>query len=262
MRRPIRNEGWPEDILRIFEHDQQEIWDPFIAPHIYNSYHEDLRVYIKLANRYVPRLILDVGCAQGTLALLLGERGYKVYAIDIRESFLEYAKTRYEHGEVELICGDILKTEFKEKFDLIFANQVVEHLVYPIPLLKHLRSLLAPNGHLVMTTPNHTYIRNDLPSHSNIGVAEQYSEHNCSADGDSHFFAFTARELKGYCEEAGFTKVSVNYYATPWITGHCKVRYLHKLLPVKLLFWLNNLTLIVYPARRYLSYQLLVIAEI
>lgn len=262
MKKPLKDNGWPEDVRRIYEHDLQEMWEPSIAPHIYNSYHEDLRLYKKLADQYASRITLDVGCAQGTLALLLGECGYKVYAIDIRESFLDYAKTRYEYGDVEFICGDILKTEFKEKFDLIFANQVIEHLVYPIPLLKHLRSLLTPNGHLVMTTPSHTYIKNDLPSHSNIGVVEQYSEHNCSADGDSHFFAFTAKELKRYCEEAGFTKVSVNYYATPWITGHCKVRYLHKLLPVRLLRWLNNITLIMYPARRYLCYQLLVIAEI
>lgn len=262
MKKPVNDNNWSEDVRRIYEHDLQEIWDHSIAPHIFNSYHEELRIYMKLANQYAPHLILDVGCAQGTLALLLGEYGYKVYAVDIREPFLEYAKSRYEYGEVEFVCGNILETEFDDKFDLIFANQVIEHLVNPVPLLKRLRHFLTPGGHLVMTTPNHSYLKNKLPSHRELGNHEQYSGFQYSADGEDHFFAFTAEELKVYCREAGFTEVRVDYYATPWITGHCKIRYLHKYLPVWVLRSLNTFAMNIPFVKSHLCFQLSVVAVV
>ena len=113
-----------------------------------------------------------------------------------------------------------------------------------------------------MTTPNHAYFKNDLPSHNEIGNADRYSKYHCSADGDMHFFAFTAKEIKVRCEQAGFTKVKVDYYATPWITGHCKVRYLHKLLPIWFLRRLDSITQRFFWVKSRLCYQLLVIAEL
>jgi 2-polyprenyl-3-methyl-5-hydroxy-6-metoxy-1,4-benzoquinol methylase len=262
MKPPKQDPAWREHILRLYQHDIQEMWDPTMAPHIYNSYHEDLRMYKKLAIQYAPSSILDVGCAQGTLALLLGEIGFKVYAADIRQVFLDYAKTRYEKGDIDFICADILDAPFRtESFDLIFANQIIEHLIDPIPLLKSLRAMLTDEGHLVMTTPNHAYFKNNLPSHQSLGNPKQYSKHHCSADGNDHFFSFTANEVGDLCKAAGFRNVTVDYYATPWITGHWKVRFLHRFLPVKIFRWLNALTLKIPYIKPYVSYQLIIAAE-
>jgi len=134
-------------------------------------------------------------------------------------------------------------------------------LIEPLPFLKRLRYMLTSHGRLVMTTPNHAYFKNDLPSHRELGSPEQYSKHHCSADGDDHFFAFTAEELKDSCKTAGFRKVTVDYYATPWITGHCKVRYLHKFVPLRLLRWLDAITLKISHARAHFCYQLIAVAE-
>ena len=42
MKKPVNYDDWAEDVQRIYEHDLQEMWEPSIAPHINNSYHEDL----------------------------------------------------------------------------------------------------------------------------------------------------------------------------------------------------------------------------
>ena len=59
-----------------------------------------VHLYLGIADRYRARTVLDIGAAQATLALLLAESGRSVTAVDIRPQFLEYAKTRYQRGDI------------------------------------------------------------------------------------------------------------------------------------------------------------------
>ena len=166
MKPPIFNEKWSEEIKELYRHDMQEMWDASINPHMWNQYHNQLDVYLGLAgctNSGNPRKILDVGCAQGTLALLLAERGHDVVALDLRPGFLDYAKSRYTHGQIRFVAANVLECELDERFDLVFANQIIEHLVYPEQLIRVLKGLLTSNGTLVVTTPNWHYLRNNSP---------------------------------------------------------------------------------------------------
>src|SRR6185295_13416343 len=134
MKRPIFDPAWPADVQALYRHDVQEIWDPSIAPQIWNQYHNQLDLYCSLADGRGQLDILDVGCAQATLALLLAERGHRVCAMDIRQQFLDYAASRHEHGVIRFVCGNAIDAAPGGAFDLIFANQLVEHLVYPARL--------------------------------------------------------------------------------------------------------------------------------
>lgn len=49
--------------------------------------------------------MLDVGCAQGTVGLLLGELGYRVTLLDMRPAHVQYARDKYEHGQVSFLVG-------------------------------------------------------------------------------------------------------------------------------------------------------------
>ena len=191
----------------------------------------NLNLYLGLVEGREKLDILDVGCAQGTLALMLAERGHEVWAMDIRQQFLDYAAARHERGLVHFICGNAMEVELDQKFDLIFANQIVEHLVYPLEFTQRLASWLKPDGRLVMTTPNGEYIKNSLPSYSELGDVKQYAERQFTADGDGHFFAYYGAELKRIFEQAGLRNVSAFCFETPFISGHLKVRYAHSILP-------------------------------
>jgi len=93
VKAPIYDESWPDDVKALYRHDMEEIWDRRIAPQIWTSYHNQLDMYLAIAGNK-PLSILDVGCAQGTLALLLAERGHRVTALDLRPQFLTYAQSR------------------------------------------------------------------------------------------------------------------------------------------------------------------------
>ena len=142
MKPPVYDPAWPTDVQALYRHDMTEMWDRSIAPNIWNQYHNQLRIYCALADERKPLDVLDVGCAQGTLALLLGERGHNVCAMDIRQQFLDYAASRHEHGNVRFVCGNVMEASPGGRFDLIYANQIVEHLVYPAELVARLAKWL------------------------------------------------------------------------------------------------------------------------
>ncbi len=257
MKYPVYNPDWPEIVKAVYAHDMQEMWDSSIAPHVFNCYHAELKRYIQFAGEK-PLRILDVGCAQGTLALLLAEAGHHVTAVDLRPEFLDYARSRYEIGDIDFLQGNALELDLSESFDLIFANQILEHLVHPVELIRGLAGMLAPGGRLAATTPNGHYVKSSLPLFHELGDLAQYEEQQFFPDGDGHFFAYSADELREIFSEAGLAQVNVEPYSTPWITGHIKVRFLHRWIPVPGLCALDRLTLALPGLRGRLAYQLMV----
>jgi 2-polyprenyl-3-methyl-5-hydroxy-6-metoxy-1,4-benzoquinol methylase len=254
MKRPVFDPTWPPDVVEIYRNDMREIWDASIERHVWNQYHNQLDLYLSLAEKYAAQRVLDVGCAQGTLALLLAESGRSVTAVDIRSQFLEYAKTRYEVGDIRFIAANVFDAADIGTFDLVFANQIIEHLVYPADFLRKLSQFVRPGGILVASTPNHDYFRSSLPSYAELGDPAQHEKRQFSAGGGDHFFAYTEEELRNAAREADLEVAEVIYFETPWISGHVLVRYLHHILPVRLLRVLDRLALSV--ASRSLAHQI------
>lgn len=262
MKKPVLDAAWDAEVLALYRHDLQEIWDRSIAPHVWNQYHNQLAIYLDLADAFsagAALRILDVGCAQGTLALLLAERGHSVVAMDLRQEFLDYARSRYEHGDIRFIQGNALKVQFEEEFDLIFANQIVEHLVYPDILLRGLREILVDKGRLVVTTPNwHYFVNRDLPSFTQLGDPRQHEHRQFTADGDGHFYAYRQDELTGLFAAGNFIDIQSRFFETPFVSGHLKFRHLHGIVPVPPLWWLDRFALALPGLARHAAHQLMV----
>lgn len=257
MKAPHPSPAWSPETMALYRHDMQEMWDRSIAPHIWNQYHNQLDVYLALAGTR-PLDILDVGCAQGTLALLLAERGHRVTAADLRPEFLDYAQSRHTHGDVHFLQANALDDALPGQYDLVFANQLVEHVVYPERLVARLMAVLRPGGRLVMATPNGHYLRNDLPAFRDIGDPAQWEHRQHTADGDGHFFAYRADELLDVFRSAGLEEVRAMFFESPWISGHMRVRHVHRWMPVAALRALDRITLAVPKLGRRLAHQLLV----
>jgi 2-polyprenyl-3-methyl-5-hydroxy-6-metoxy-1,4-benzoquinol methylase len=261
VKAPVFDPDWPDEVKALYRHDMEEIWNPELTPQVWNLYHSQLELYCTLAGEE-PKDILDVGCAQGTLALILAEHGHRVTAIDIRQSFLDYAQSRYSHGDIEFICGNALEIEVVKKFDVIFANQILEHLVYPAEFTSRLSRLLKLGGLLAMSTPNGHYLKNNLPSFTALGDPKQWEHRQFFADGDGHFFAYRMAELNSMFTAAGLTGVRTVWFESPWISGHLKFRYLQKLLPYGLLKALDRVLIRAPLIGKYLSHQLLTTGQL
>ncbi|NUT01818.1 MAG: bifunctional 2-polyprenyl-6-hydroxyphenol methylase/3-demethylubiquinol 3-O-methyltransferase UbiG [Sphingomonas sp.] len=99
---------------------------------------------------------LDVGCGAGLLAEPLARLGAKVTAIDPAEELIAAAR---EHAAGQALAIDyrVAAVENIEgMFDLITAMEVIEHTADPQQFLNDLAKRLAPNGLLMLSTPNAT----------------------------------------------------------------------------------------------------------
>lgn len=258
---PKFNPAWSDEQQVLYRHDMEQYWDRSLSVHEWNQYKNLLDTYIAIAQQRPAQKILDVGCAQGTLALLLAEQGHKLTAVDIRQDFLDYAQARYQHGDIEFIQGNALELNFNQKFDLIFANQIIEHLVYPLEMVKTLGALLSDRGTLVVTTPNWAYAKNDLPCFAELGNPQDWEHMQFSADGDGHFFAYKEDELRDIFGQAGFADIASRTFETPFVSGHMKFRHAHKVVPYPILKALDRLVLRMPTIGKRMSHQLMVVAS-
>jgi 2-polyprenyl-6-hydroxyphenyl methylase/3-demethylubiquinone-9 3-methyltransferase len=99
---------------------------------------------------------LDVGCGAGLLAEPLARLGARVTGIDASPEVIAVAHGHADRTglAIDYRVGDVQKLE--GQFDLITAMEVIEHVADPATFVKALARLLAPNGLLVMSTPNAT----------------------------------------------------------------------------------------------------------
>ena len=104
----------------------------------------------------VEKAALDVGCGAGLLAEPLARLGAKVTGIDASPEVIAVARDHAaQQGlEIDYRAGDVQALE--GQFDLITCMEVVEHVADPAAFIKALAKRLAPDGLLIMSTPNAT----------------------------------------------------------------------------------------------------------
>jgi 2-polyprenyl-6-hydroxyphenyl methylase/3-demethylubiquinone-9 3-methyltransferase len=99
---------------------------------------------------------LDVGCGAGLLAEPLARLGAKVTGLDASQELIAAAR---DHAAAMGLAIDYRSGELQElegQFDLITCMEVIEHVAEPAAFVAGLARRLAPDGLLVMSTPNAT----------------------------------------------------------------------------------------------------------
>lgn len=67
-----------------------------------------------------PQSILDIACGEGTFAVAMAKKGFRVTGVDRSPQMLQFAKERAEreNAEVEFLLQDMRRLLFDERFDL------------------------------------------------------------------------------------------------------------------------------------------------
>lgn len=102
------------------------------------------------------RRALDVGCGAGLLTEPLARLGASVTGIDGVPEVIAVARDHARAAGLDIDYRVGAVEQLGEKFELVTCMEVIEHVADPAAFLKALANCLAPEGLLVMSTPNAT----------------------------------------------------------------------------------------------------------
>ena len=94
--------------------------------------------------------VLDVGCGDGQLLELLDGKGCRAEGIDVLPEAVAFCRSRGLQARV----GDFLKLRHAGRYDAVVFSEVLAFVAEPEAFLVRARSLLAPNGIVIVTAGN------------------------------------------------------------------------------------------------------------
>ncbi len=150
--------------------------------------------------------ILDIACNDGYLAKIYSQYG-SVSGIDLNEEAVKKAK---EAG-ISAVVGDVFdidKIFGTEKFDVVVAGDIIEHLFDTDLFLKKIYSVLDTNGTLLLSTPNLVSLGRRLMF---MLGKNAYCEYSAKSDGKNvgHIRYYTLDDLENQLDEAGFKHIKM-----------------------------------------------------
>ena len=133
--------------------------DALPLPYLFRSFSEMPKIE-QQALKLAKGAILDVGCGSGSHSLYLQENGLNVKAIDISKGAIEVAKNRgVKHIELRALLDET------ESFDTILllmnGTGIFQELSQISDYLKHLKSVLNPNGQILIDSSDIQYMYED-----------------------------------------------------------------------------------------------------
>ena len=149
-------------------------------------------------------MILDAGSGNGSLALRLGEAGFRVTGIDASDAFVAYAENGAKqlklNGAVSFQKGDLLNTELPdETIDAVVSGEVLEHLEQDEKAVREFSRVLRKGGFCIVTVPAHPHLwdKND-----------EWAGHNRR---------YTKEGLTNIFSDKGFKIVQCHYWGFPLV---------------------------------------------
>lgn len=99
--------------------------------------------------------VLDLGCGEGAFAAALHEHGAHPVGVDVVAEPLRRARARHPHLAWRLASPDGPLVLDDGAVDVVWAGEVVEHVVDVVGWLSEVRRVLPSGGRLLLTTPDH-----------------------------------------------------------------------------------------------------------
>ncbi|AXP81737.1 Malonyl-acyl-carrier protein O-methyltransferase [Mariniflexile rhizosphaerae] len=202
-----QNGHYTEDIITSTNISEE---DDLPLPYLFREFKEMPKQEQK-ALKLAKGRVLDVGCGAGSHSLYLQEKGFQVKAIDISKGAIEVAKQRgVLHAEVKNILDE------SERFDTILllmnGTGIFQELVNVSKYLTHLKSLLNPNGQILIDSSDIKYMYEDedggfwMDMNANYyGELDYYLSYKGKQEAPMKWLYLDFEKLQLACETVGLT---------------------------------------------------------
>ena len=189
------------------------IWDDNldiekISPKIWKEY-ENVLVSIERIKR-PPASLLDIGFSNGLLLAKAREHGWKVVGTEIARDKVEFVTKKFG---IEVYLGDITSLFLgRERFDVVVARHVIEHIKQPLNFLSEIHRILSREGILLLETPNFSSPDIQFKNwQSKCFPGKKKPFRHLYLEG--HLFFFSPNNLKRLMPNAGFEPLSIESYS-------------------------------------------------
>lgn len=146
------------------------------------------------------KTVLDVGCADGAFAKSIKNiSGAEVWGVEYMPDEAEKASSKIDKvlsGAIE-DCIDKLPNNY---FDIIYFNDVLEHLVDPYTVLDKMKDKLSENGITISSIPNMRYHR----ALKELVIDKDWKYTERGTLDKTHLRFFTKKSIFRMFEEAGY----------------------------------------------------------
>lgn len=142
---------------------------------------------LKNFNKFVKKEgeSIEIGSGTGSIARMLKDNGFNMSIGEIHFDGINYAKMNNDQ-EMNIYQFDITRNPFKNHFDTVGIFDVLEHIENDNFAIDNIKSMLKPNGILMLTVPAHMMLW-------------------CEDDNISnHFRRYNLNALKEMLTEKGF----------------------------------------------------------
>jgi len=121
----------------------------------------------RYATALVPgKHVADVGCGEGFGTQLLADTAASVLGLDYSTAAISVCRRTWHKPNLRFREADLNSDQtVGATFDLVLAFQVLEHIREEVAFLRRLKTLLAPGGTLLLTTPNRLQSFSENPYH-------------------------------------------------------------------------------------------------
>ncbi|MDY8134010.1 class I SAM-dependent methyltransferase [Aquimarina sp. 2201CG5-10] len=185
--------------------------------------------------KYLPgnaKKIIDIGCGNGAFAEILKEKaGAEVWGIEYMDEEAQIAKEKLDKvfsGK----CEDFLDELPDQYFDVIYFNDVLEHLADPYMVLDKVKHKLTAEGVVISSIPNVRYYNTFL----NVLFKKDWKYEGHGVMDKTHLRFFTGKSIRRMYEELGYSIVQqegINksssirpyLYNIPVLFRHLDIRY-------------------------------------
>lgn len=149
--------------------------------------------------------ILDIGCGKGRLGSFLKQQfSSKVTGIEIYQEYADEAAKCLD----EVLCGNIEElnlSAFENQFDHVIFSDSLEHLLDPESALLKAKSMLKPDGALLLSIPNIRNFRVTMP----LVLFGRFEYQDEGLLDRTHLRFFTLSSITNLLQKCGFSVESV-----------------------------------------------------
>lgn len=112
-----------------------------------------MKVFRKQNRPKISPRILDVGCSNGRFIEVAVRNGIDAWGLELSENAIAAAKPEIKKRIYQSDANNIRSLGI-EKFNIITAFDLIEHLFDPVNFLDNLHKVITPDGIIVITTPD------------------------------------------------------------------------------------------------------------